>query len=115
MINALIATQFVLHYTIMATSFAYLKPFLSTFDSNFGATIKLDASTVSSYHQGSKNQGNSYLMKPMSRSDAANESTTRRATDADETRRDRNSSQDSNAPIIVKIQNFQMHTELTSH
>lgn len=31
---AVICTQAAMHYTIMAASFAYLKPFLSAFDSN---------------------------------------------------------------------------------
>lgn len=110
LVNAIIATQFVLHYTIMAASFGYLKPFLSAFDSNLGATVNLETVAASQYVSGSQNKGNSYMMKSMSRSDETNESRTPR-TATDESRRDRNSSQDSNAPIIVKTQTFQVYTE----
>lgn len=51
--NAIIATQIVLHYTTMAASFAYLKPFLRAFDSNLGGTVKFDATVSASYvHNG---------------------------------------------------------------
>lgn len=110
MVNAIIATQFVLHYTVMAASFGYLKPFLSAFDSNLGATVKLGTVAASQYLSGSQTKGNSYMMKTMSRTDKTNESRTPTAV-ADEPRRDRESSQDSDAPIIVKTRTFQVHTE----
>lgn len=47
--NAVIATQVVLHYTTMAASFAYLKPFLRVFDSKMGATIEVDTVGSSEY------------------------------------------------------------------
>lgn len=49
--NAIIATQVVLHYTTMAASFAYLKPFLRAFDSNLCATVKVDTVVSSGYVQ----------------------------------------------------------------
>lgn len=111
MVNAIIATQCVLHYTVMAASFSYLKPFLSAFDSNFGATVNLDTVAGSQYAPGSRNKGKSYMMKSMSRSDKVDELRTPRAADIDETRRNRTSSQDSKAPIIVKTRTFQVYTE----
>lgn len=47
--NAIIATQVILHYTTMAASFAYLKPFLRAFDSNLGATVKVDTVVSTGY------------------------------------------------------------------
>jgi hypothetical protein len=74
--NAVIATQAVLHYTTMASSFAYLKPFLRAFDSNLGATVKVDTVVSSGYtptkwneHGGSRSEErksshtNNYLME----------------------------------------------------
>ena len=103
----MIATQCVLHYTVMAASFCYLKPFLSAFDSGFGATIRLD------HHTGSQSYGksqNTYAMKSMSRAGTVDTKKIVRGTDA-ETERHRSSSQDSKAPIIMKTQTFQVHTE----
>lgn len=54
LINAAVVTQTVLHYTTMAASFAYLKPFLRAFDSNFSATVKVDTIVSSGYPQGSR-------------------------------------------------------------
>lgn len=47
--KAVIATQVVLYYTTMASSLAYLKPFLRAFDSNLGATVKVDTVVSSGY------------------------------------------------------------------
>lgn len=52
--NAVITTQVVLHYTIMSGSFAYLKPFLSVFDSQLCATVKLD--TMQSYNSSAESR-----------------------------------------------------------
>lgn len=57
LVNSTIATQVVLHYTVMAASFAYLKPFLAVFDSNLCATVKFDQSR--SYNSSSQSRGGS--------------------------------------------------------
>lgn len=49
LVYATITAQAVLHYTTMAASFAYLKPFLRAFDSNLGATVKVDTVVSSGY------------------------------------------------------------------
>lgn len=57
LLNSAIVTQVVLHYTVMAASFAYLKPFLAVFDSNLCATVKFDQSR--SYNSSSQSRGGS--------------------------------------------------------
>lgn len=49
LVYTVITAQAVLHYTTMAASFAYLKPFLRAFDSNMGATVKVDTVVSSGY------------------------------------------------------------------
>lgn len=44
-----ISAQAVLHYTTIAASFAYIKPFLRSFDSNLGATVKVDTVISTGY------------------------------------------------------------------
>lgn len=44
-----ISAQAVLHYTTIAASFAYIKPFLRSFDSNLGATVKVDTVVSTGY------------------------------------------------------------------
>jgi hypothetical protein len=110
--NAVITTQCAMHYTVMAASFAYLKPFLSAFDSNLGATVKLDNATNGSYPSArqSSNQlksGGSYSLKPLSQN-AANVTS---QNEREIKRRQRNSSQDSNAPIIMKTQTYEVRSE----
>ena len=126
-----------MHYTIMAASFAYLKPFLSAFNSDLGATVKLDTvmntSGPSGGYAGGRqisnqlNSGGSYSMKPLSHnhSQSRGHSQTRAAgivtsqTAAEQMRREReerrrrgdSNSQDSNAPIILKTQTYEVRTE----
>lgn len=112
--NAVIATQCALHYTVMAASFAYLKPFLAAFDSNLGATVKLDTTmnlSGASARAGVSNQlksGGSYTMKPLSQNVVTSQPDNRR----EDKRRQRDSSQDSNAPIIMKTQTFEVRSEI---
>lgn len=44
-----VSAQAVLHYTTIAASFAYIKPFLRSFDSNLGATVKVDTVVSTGY------------------------------------------------------------------
>lgn len=60
LVDAVCATQAVLHYTTMAASFAYLKPFLRAFDSNFSATVKVDTVVSNGYPYGSSGTNNSH-------------------------------------------------------
>lgn len=80
--NAIIATQVVLYYTTMASSLAYLKPFLRAFDSNLGATVKVDTVVSTGYtptkwneHSGNRgeNKDNSHTY-PMRRLDQSGKS-----------------------------------------
>ena len=110
--NATISTQAAMHYTVMAASFAYLKPFLSAFDSNLGATVKLD--TVMNTYGPSARQASdrmksaaSYNLKPVSQTGVTSQPENRR----EERKRQRDSSQDSNAPIIMKTQTYEVRTE----
>jgi hypothetical protein len=119
--SAVICTQSALHYSVMAASFAYLKPFLSAFDSNLGATVKLDTVYGSSQpngrvgESGQMKSGGSYSLRPLGngRSNAGVTvgSQTDRQGERDDRRRQRDSSQDSNAPIIMKTQTYEVRTE----
>lgn len=121
--SAIICTQCALHYTVMAASFAYLKPFLSAFDSNLGATVKLDTAYGSSNptaRQGESGQlksGGSYNLRPLgngrSNTGVGVGSHVDRQGEREERRRQRDSSQDSNAPIIMKTQTYEVRTEGT--
>ena len=59
LLYAVVAAQAVLHYTTMAASFAYLKPFLRAFDSNMGATVKVDTIVSNGYLTNSRNHEHS--------------------------------------------------------
>ena len=116
-----------MHYTVMAASFAYLKPFLSAFDSNLCGTVKVDTAAQSSYPslrnpQSNGKSGGGYSLKPISNTHshghpgAGSMVTSQMGGDAmrrerDERRRQRDSSQDSDAPIILKTQTFEVRTE----
>ena len=64
LVDAVCATQVVLHHTTMAASFAYLKPFLRAFDSNFSATVKVDTVVSNGYPYGSSGaNGSTYDQK----------------------------------------------------
>lgn len=110
MTKATIATQTALHYTVMAASFAYLKPFLSIFDSNLGATIKLDT-VVSTSHQQHFNSQGSYSLAPVSRTVVH----VQQRTLGNERNNVRSSSSDSHAPIILKTQTFEVRSEERMH
>jgi len=106
MTKATIATQAALHYTVMAASFAYLKPFLSIFDSNMGATIKLDTVVSTSHQLPFNNQGN-YSLAPVSRTVVH----TQHRPSGEGRNNARSSSSDSNAPIILKTQTYEVRSE----
>lgn len=63
--DAYIAAQAVLHYTTIASSFAYVRPFLRAFDSNLGATVKVDTVVSTGYlqHSGSAEHDGKVLRK----------------------------------------------------
>lgn len=136
MSGAIAATQAVLHYTTMAASFAYLKPFLRAFDSNLGATVKVDNTVYGSYVRGSRSGGRSGKLdsnsKTMELSTLTSRSSVRRvykgpglSSEAqvqagndyngregrDKVSHETHGSSDSVAPIITKTEGWTVHTE----
>ena len=62
--NVTITTLVVLHYSLMAASFTYLKPFLRAFDSNLGATTKMDTSLSTSRVTALGSMSSTIVVKP---------------------------------------------------
>lgn len=104
--GAIIATQCVLHYSVMSASFSYLKPFLAAFDSNFGATIKLDTLAAAHSAQATKESGGGRKQWHSERHTA-----TATQGDLDLNQLRRNNSQDSKAPIIFKTQSYRVEVD----
>lgn len=102
--KAVIAMQCVMHYTTMSASFSYLMPFLAAFDSNLGASTKLDTmvATRSSERRdntaGSSGHWRAVEQKaPGIRQDGGSMQ-----------QRPREDSVDSKAPIIVKTTSYRV-------
>ena len=105
--GAVIATQCNMHYSIMSASLSYLKPFLAAFDSNFGASTKLDTivATRSSERRGKSQTGNEESSSHWrSRNGTGQTTTTPELGEAPMARRE--DSEDSEAPIILKTTTY---------
>lgn len=105
--GAIIATQCVLHYSIMSTSFFYLKPFLAAFDSNLGASTKLNtvvATRSSERRDGS--QGNSKSWHTAAHT--ADQIVPQIQAERDRDTMQRSNSGDSDAPIMWKTQSYRV-------
>ncbi|KAK3705217.1 hypothetical protein LTR37_013378 [Vermiconidia calcicola] len=99
--GSVLATQCALHYSIMSASFSYLKTFLAAFDSNLGASIKLE--TVVATRSGDRTIDTGSGNRP-----------TRTAagyTNAERGQPPRSVSEDSKAPIIFKTQTYRVEAE----
>jgi hypothetical protein len=112
MTNSVITTQSALHFAVIAASFAYLKPFLSFFDSGLGATVKLDTVNLNSYpRQHSKTGGSGYAVKSSGGRSGRVISTVEPEKGGENVR---TSSQDSKTPIIMKTQTYEVRYEPSS-
>ncbi|KAK3680943.1 hypothetical protein LTR37_021016 [Vermiconidia calcicola] len=100
-LGSVLATQCALHYSIMSAPFSYLKSFLAAFDSNLGASIKLE--TVFATRSGDRTTDTS----------SGSRHTTIAASHANSepVQRPRTSSEDSKAPIIFKTQTYRVEVE----
>lgn len=98
--SPIIAAQCVLHYSIMSASLFYLKPFLAAFNSNLGASTKLDTAvaTRSSERRGVSKSATKDKHTPAELSQSHSE------IPSDLLQRDR--SRDSKAPIIWRTQSY---------
>ena len=98
-----IATQCAMHYSVMSASFSYLQPFLAAFDSNLGASTKLDTVVATRSSERRKGTGAS-----ISRGHTT-ASVQRNAEPSHLTKRP--SSEDSKAPIIMKTTSYRVEVE----
>lgn len=104
MTDAVVATQCVLHYSVMSTSFFYLKPFLAAFDSNLGASTKLDtvvATRSSERRDGAGNSGSHPSVRANSKVQASSEVE----------RLPSNGTESSKAPMIWTSRSYSVHYE----
>lgn len=111
-VSAVIATQCNMHYSIISASLSYLKPFLAAFDSNLGASTKLETivATRSSGRRGKSHTGagGSSGHRRM-RNDARQATVTSELGEASTLRRE--DSEDSEAPIILKTTTYTVDVE----
>lgn len=110
--SAVIATQCNMHYSIMSASLLYLKFFLTAFDSNFGASTKLETivATRSSERRGKSHTGGGGSSGHWrSRNDTRQATATPELGEAPIVRRE--GSEDSEAPIILKTTTYTVEVE----
>lgn len=108
--GAIIATQCALHYSVMSTSFFYLKPFLAAFNSNLGASTKLD--TVVAMRSSERRDGSQGNSKPWHTAlQTAVQTVPPIEAERDRENLQRSNSVDSNAPIIWKTQSYRVEVE----
>lgn len=108
--STITATQCALHYSVMSTSFFYLKPFLAAFDSNLGASTKLDtvvATRSSERRDGSQGNGKSWQTAVHT----AVQTVPPIQAERDRDNLQRSDSVDSDAPIIWKTHSYRVDVE----
>ncbi|KAK4495084.1 hypothetical protein PRZ48_013411 [Zasmidium cellare] len=111
--GAILASQCALHYSVMSTSFFYLKPFLAAFNSNLGASTKLDTvvATRSSERRGGSH-GNSNSNKSWQTAvQTAVQVAPPVQAERERENLHRSNSVDSDAPIIWKTRSYRVEVE----
>ncbi|KAF2170387.1 hypothetical protein M409DRAFT_19210 [Zasmidium cellare ATCC 36951] len=112
--GAILATQCALHYSVMSTSFFYLKPFLAAFNSNLGASTKLDtvvATRSSGRRDGSQSNSNSNNKSWHTAVQTAVQTVPPVQAERELEDLHRSNSVDSNAPIIWKTRSYRVDVE----
>ncbi|KAK6437724.1 hypothetical protein LTR95_006080 [Oleoguttula sp. CCFEE 5521] len=104
--SAIISAQCVIHYSVISASLTYLKPFLAAFDSNLGASTKLETVVATRSRDFKKNMTDSGGHRGGTR-----EVVSRTYAEIERDHPRKNNSQDSDAPIILKTVSYRVEVE----